>query len=100
MGDFFGGIAGLYAFVYKGFAKICSEFVRHFEGLYTLTRCAWVFKAPFLGIRVQSFAKGSGDSKTVLTVRVEGLRGSEAQRAQYPLIKEYGLNHNMKPYII
>ena len=23
-----------------------------------------------------------------------------AQRAQYPLIKEYSLNHNMKPYII
>ena len=22
------------------------------------------------------------------------------QRAQYPLIKEYSLNHNMKPYII
>ena len=25
---------------------------------------------------------------------------SDTQRAQYPLIKEYSLNHNMKPYII
>ena len=25
---------------------------------------------------------------------------SHPQRAQYPLIKEYSLNHNMKPYII
>ena len=27
-------------------------------------------------------------------------RSGNAQRAQYPLIKEYSLNHNMKPYII
>ena len=27
-------------------------------------------------------------------------RWSGTQRAQYPLIKEYGLNHNMNPLII
>ena len=34
--------------------------------------------------------------------RVEGLglRLPGTQTAQYPLIKEYRLNHNMKPYII
>ena len=26
--------------------------------------------------------------------------GFYTQRAQYPLIKEYSLNHNLKPYII
>ena len=30
--------------------------------------------------------------------RVQGLGCT--QRAQYPLIKEYSLNHNKKPYII
>ena len=28
------------------------------------------------------------------------VRQATTQRAQYPLIKEYSLKHNMKPYII
>ena len=30
----------------------------------------------------------------------EPLCSNPTQRAQYPLIKEYSLNHNMKPYMI
>ena len=39
-------------------------------------------------------------------IRTRGVHENErygvktTQRAQYPLIKEYSLNHNMKPYII
>ena len=38
----------------------------------------------------------------VYTIWVHGPFGlcSHTQRAQYPLIREYSLNHNMKPYII
>ena len=48
---------------------------------------------PILG-RVQSRLmnyKGSPGKGTIKLNRV-------TQRAQYPLIKEYSLNHNMKPY--
>ena len=52
--------------------------VRGFEGL------GFGFGLSGLGIRVGGFCGG-------------GFMGP--QRAQYPLIKEYSLNHNMKPYI-
>ena len=31
---------------------------------------------------------------------IEALYPEAPQRAQYPLIQEYGLNHNMKPFMI
>ena len=37
--------------------------------------------------------------EAVTVLQCPSCRGLNTQRAQYPLIKEYGLNHNMKPYI-
>ena len=46
-------------------------------------------------------AHGPGDFVVGLPERVKGLGlGVEAQRTQYPLIKEYTLNHNIKAPII
>ena len=36
----------------------------------------------------------------LLGFHLDGYYKRSTQRAQYPLIKEYSLNHHMKPYII
>ena len=54
-----------------------------------------------LGLQLKLRGLGVRSSFGFQSRRLHNIRSeARTQRAQYPLIKEYSLNHNMKPYII
>ena len=52
------------------------------------------------GLRLGFRALGFDTHTRTIGRQGQRVNWPRSQRAQYPLIKEYSLNHNMKPYII